>query len=238
VLFGLGSVAASGLASKDMYVAKQGELLEDWMARRAAAETARLRYFEGIVGSPAGTDAEGPPIDLLKLEYFRRYQLDVQRAYYGQRAKDHREEAAKTLACSAWAASGAAVAAGAAGILGASVNPAFAALGALGAAFAALTSFAAMREALNQSRRNAERYGRTRKMLDGLYGRLQEVREAVSKAGAKPLGEFVDAVHDQLSLEHRQWLDELAEARGAVARLDSTLKDLAGKAPPLPADSA
>jgi len=46
------------------------------------------------------------------------------------------------------------------------------------------------------------------------------------KAGMGPLGLFVEAVHEQLSLEHRQWLGELGEARGAFARLAKTLKEL------------
>jgi hypothetical protein len=55
------------------------------------------------------------------------------------------------------------------------------------------------------------------------------VRKAVFTVGMNPLIEFVDAVHEHLSLEHRQWLGELGESRGAFARLDKTLKEFTSK---------
>ena len=90
-------------------------------------------------------------------------------------------------------------------------------------------SSASMREAVNQDRRNAERYGRTYRVLEDLYKRLDDVRKAVYSAGIKPLSDFVAAVHEQLSLEHRQWLGELGEKRGAFAELEKTLKGLSKK---------
>lgn len=43
----------------------------------------------------------GPiPLPLLQLEYFRRYQLEAQRAYYRERGADHERSADKILALS------------------------------------------------------------------------------------------------------------------------------------------
>lgn len=233
VILSLGSVVCGAFASKDLMNIKQGGLLEAWMSKRASAETTRLDYFEMVVKSASeGTVESEWPLELLQLEYFRRFQLDVQLAFYRERTKDHREEAKKTLSYSGWAVFGAAVATGSAGVLGAAVHTSLAAIGALGVVFIGLNSFASIREAVNQDRRNAERYERTYRVLEDLNKRFDKVRKAVFEGGRKPLCEFVDAVHEQLSLEHRQWLGELGEARGAFAKLENTLKEMSSKISP------
>jgi hypothetical protein len=104
---------------------------------------------------------------LLKLEYFRRYQLDVQRTYYRGRGKQHAESASQTLMLGGLAVLAGSVSAGAAGVLGVAdvALTAFAALGVVGTA---LSAFATTREAMNQDRRNAERYTRTHDALQKL----------------------------------------------------------------------
>jgi hypothetical protein len=200
------------------------------MSDRANAETARLDYFNEVMKSSSPLEGQdGIRLELLLLEYFRRFQFDVQLAYYCKREKDHRKEAATTLSYSKWAIFGAAIATGIAAVLGAAVHTGFVAFGAIGGIFTGLSAFASMREAVNQDRRNAERYDRTYRVLMDLNKRLDDVRRAVYKAGMKPLDDFVEAVHEQLSLEHRQWLGELGEARGSFAKLERTLKELTSK---------
>ena len=195
------------------------------MSQRAFAETARLNYFNTVVNaSPPSSDVGSFQVELLKLEYFRRFQLDVQRAYYKKRGKQHQEEAFRTLSISGWAIGGAAIATGAAGVLSGAIDTMFAAVAGLGTIFANLSSFTSMKEAVNQDRRNAERYARTSRVLEDLYKKLDDVRKAVCSAGIQPLLDFVEAVHEQLSLEHRQWLSEMGEGKGAFAKLENTLK--------------
>ncbi len=226
IILGLASVFTGALASRYLYLIKQGHLLETWMSKRASAETARLDYFDAVVRSPMPSTAPNVfSAELLKLEYFRRFQFDVQRVYYRHRSKDHREKAAKILSQSSWAIAGGACATGAAGMLGI-IDARFAAIAAVGTIFTALSSFTAMQEAVYQDRRNAERYGGTSRVLEDLNKRLDEIRKAVATTGIQPLKDFVEAVHEQLSLEHRQWLGELGEARGAFATLERTLKEL------------
>jgi hypothetical protein len=226
VVFSLAGVVCGALASKDLMTIRQGNLLETWMSKRALAETRRLDYFSMVTKARGrATGESNGPLENLKLEYFRRFQLDVQRAYYRERAKDHREEASKTLSYSGWAVFGAAIATGSAGVLGTSVHASLAAVGGLGAIFTGLSSFASMQEAVYQSRRNAERYERTCDVLEKLTGRLEAVREAAGAGREQVLCDFVEAVHEQLSLEHRQWLGDLGEARGAFARLENTLQN-------------
>jgi len=95
--------------------------------------------------------------------------------------------------------------------------------------FTGISSYANMKESISQDRRNSERYERTSKILEELSKRLDEVRKAVYLTGEKILLDFIEAVHEQLSLEHRQWLGELNEARGAFARLESTLNEIMSK---------
>lgn len=230
IALSLGSVITGALAYKDLSTIKEGHLLENWMSKkRAFAEMARLAYFNAVAKASVATPAmNGGLVELLKLEYFRRFQLDIQQAFYRERGRHHAEEAEKTLSYSSWAIAGAAIATGAAGVLGV-IDAKFAAIAALGTIFTSLSSFAALREAVYQNRRNAERYESTSRVLVDLSKRLDEVRQAVYTAGTKPLMDFIEAVHEQLSLEHKQWLGELGEAQGAFATLENTLKEVSSR---------
>ena len=203
-----------------LFRVKEGRLLEDWMTARARAETKRLSYFSYVVNSSV------QPLDLhlelLKLEYFRRYQLDLQLAYYKTRRSGHRNSAERTLSISAGSVLVAAIASGAAGVLGA-LRSEWAALGSLAVFGAALQAFAASRESINQDRRNAERYENTAQALQGLRERLDDVRLGIAAGSTSVLGEYVAAVQDQLSLEHRQWLEGAENMQAAVARLEKAL---------------
>jgi hypothetical protein len=220
IVLALIGVATGGFASMSLFRVKEGRLLEDWMTARARAETKRLSYFNNIVNSSAGPlDIQ---LELLKLEYFRRYQLDLQLAYYKTRRSGHRNSAERTLDISAGSVLVAAIASGAAGVLGA-LRSEWAALGSLAVFGAALQAFAAARESLNQDRRNAERYDNTAQALLGLRERLDDVRLGIAAGSTSVLGEYVSAVQDQLSLEHRQWLEGAENMQAAVARLDKAL---------------
>ena len=220
IVLALIGVASGSIASMSLFRVKEGRLLEDWMTARARAETKRLSYFTYVVNSSVGPlDLQ---LELLKLEYFRRYQLDLQLAYYKARRSGHQSSAERTLDISAASVLVAAIASGAAGVLGA-LRSEWAALGALAVFGAALQAFAAARETLNQDRRNAERYVHTAQALQGLRERLDDVRLSIAGGSTSVLGEYVDAVQDQLSLEHRQWLEGAENMQAAVARLEKAL---------------
>jgi hypothetical protein len=222
IILGVASVLTGSLAAYDLNTLRQGKLLGVWMSNRALAETARLEYFNIIARSSVADGAGDTQVDLLKLEYFRRFQLDVQRNYYRQRSIENLKDAKRILAYSGIAIAGAAVVTGLAGFLGL-INTKFAAFASLGTAFTALTSFAAANESVYQNQRNAERYQRTGEALEGIASSLDDVRTAVQAAGAEPLMGFIEAVHEQLSLEHRQWLGQQTEGENAFTRLQDTL---------------
>jgi hypothetical protein len=223
-ILGALSVVGGGLTTMWLYQLKQGHLLERWNQARAHAETRRLDYFQRVLESTTASGGD-PPIDLLLLEYFRRYQLDVQVAFYGRRAREHARAADRTLRMEAFAVLLATVGAGLGGMLAfAADRPEYAAMAAIGVLGAALAAYAATFEAINQDRRNAERYERTLTTLLALRERLDEVRAAAATGNREPVLRFMEAVNEQLSLEHREWLESSESMRTSLGLLESALQ--------------
>ena len=75
LVLGLCALVSGALASMWLFRVREGNLVEAWMSGRAHAEGARLEYFATLVRLEDGPSE--PSLGLLKLEYFRRYQLDV-----------------------------------------------------------------------------------------------------------------------------------------------------------------
>ncbi len=226
VLLGLGTAGALTGATGAFLTQRlrQQHLLQRWMTARADAETYRHSYFEQVVmAAPAD-----PAVALLQLEYFRRYQLDMQVRYCDQRQRQHRRAADRTITYAAAAGFFAALSTGLAGLLGAGEGADWAGLAALGIIGTSIAAYAAVREAIGQDARNAERFEQTRVALRDLAARLDDVREAVAAGHVEPLHEFVAAVHEHLALEHRQWLRDAEVAHSGLARLEEALRDARG----------
>lgn len=224
--FAIAALVIGAGASAHLYAAKGGNYLAKWMRTRAEAEAWRMRYFEAVT---APEDADGQPhstgLLLFKLQYFVRYQLNVQLLYYDRRGSEHERSAARSLRFAAFAIALSAIITGLAGMLSTAYLE-FAALGGIGVIASALTAFASTRESINQDQRNAERYERTFETLTKLKMNVGTVQRGILNTGAKPLTDFVQAVHEQISLEHRQWLDDSAQASIALKALEETLKNV------------
>jgi len=224
--FAIAALVVGAGASAYLYGAKGGDYLTKWMRSRAEAEAWRTRYFEAVT---APDDADGQPYPtgllLLKLQYFVRYQLNVQLLYYDKRGTEHERSAARSLRFAAFAIALSAIITGLAGMLSTAYLE-FVALGGIGVIASALTAFASTRESINQDQRNAERYERTFETLTKLKMNLGAIQRGIIKAGPKPLTDFVQAVHEQIFLEHRQWLDDAALASTALQTLEETLKNV------------
>jgi hypothetical protein len=67
-----------------------------WMKARAAAEIARIRLFNQVLEAQESSPPGELPLLPLQLEYFRRYQLDVQQRYYEGRGQQHARAAGQT----------------------------------------------------------------------------------------------------------------------------------------------
>lgn len=227
----LGGIAfvAGAYAAMLVFQINGGRYLSRWMSARAAAETERLGYFNRLIRQVTGSYQNQYDILLLSLELFRRYQLALQQVFYTQRGSQHRASMDKTLKLGSVAAGILALCSGGAGILG-FFEPAllpFAAVGILGSALATVAS---RREEINQDERNAERYVRTADILSHLREKHSEVQRAVAAGNTEVLVDYVNAVHEQLSLEHRQWLAQAEAIESAVEKLTSSLEEHASQA--------
>ncbi|MBL4573093.1 MAG: hypothetical protein JKY86_08465 [Gammaproteobacteria bacterium] len=202
------------------------KLLEQWMSARARAEIERLGLFLAMAKYILDRHEVEFYTHLLFACFFKRYQLDVQYTYYSVRGAEHQKSHEKTSIISAAAAISLALGSGFLGMLGAflpEVLP-FAVLGTIGAAVAVVAS---RREELNQDERNAERYNRTADILSRIAEKYDDVLEVI-ETGTNPhiLIEYVDAVNDQLSLEHRQWTSDTSEMSSSIRALEKSLVEL------------
>jgi hypothetical protein len=217
----LAAVVASALAAGYIYRIRAGSVLERRLRWRAEAEVERLRYFSLVA---AAYRLSNP---LLQLEYFRRYQLDVQRAYYRVRGEQHRARADRRFSVVAAAMVAAGIATGVAGVLGATLAVGWTSLAALALVAQAFGARAENREAAEQSARNADRYEHTAAALDRLCGMLDQVRDATAALGPDEepivLRRFVEAVHEQLLEEHREWLDDTRRVGASIDRLEQLI---------------
>jgi len=205
LLLGLLALGAGAYAAMLLFQVNGGRLLSRWMSLRAAAETERLGYFNRLVRLVEASYADNRRVQLLSLELFRRYQLGIQQVYYNHRGVQHRKSMDKTLRLGAVAAGILALGSGTVGIVG-FFKPELLPLAAIGLLGSALSTVASRREELNQDERNSERYDRTADVLSHLREKHTEVQRALADGKLEVLAEYVAAVHEQLSLEHRQWL--------------------------------
>ena len=231
IIFAIIGLAAATGAATLLRIIQGNKLLEKWMESRASAETKRLEYFARVTNAPPNEGDDPIRTRLEQLEYFRRYQLDGQFYYYSSACERHDRAATRAVTNSAITIGVAGFVNAAAGMLGA-WHPELAAIAALGVVAQSIGSKLANDEAISQDGRNAERYRRTRDSLLGLQGRLDEVRKSIASGNEQTLPAFVEAVHEQLSLEHRQWIESRDELDAAMARLkeqiDAAKKKLAG----------
>ena len=228
LLFALGLIATvgGGFAVYRLHQIKSEKLLERWMADRAKAETERLGYFNAISRRLVKEHKADIYLQLLFVFMFKRYQLEVQRLYYNSRSGDHRKSLETTSKIGAVAALFLVIGSGMLGMIGA-FEPDFLPYAALGTIGAAISAVASRREDLNQDERNAERYSRTADILSKIAERHDDVLAVVNE-GKNPgiIIEYVDAVNDQLSLEHRQWTSDASEMSSALSALEESISDL------------
>jgi len=225
-ILGLTSTIGGGYAVYRLYQIKNEKLLERWMAARANAETERLGYFNALSRYLVKNHKSDIYLHLLFVCMFKRYQIEVQRLYYNSRSHDHRKSLETTSIIGAIAALCLALGSGMLGMIGA-FNQAllpFAALGTIGAAISAIAS---RREDLNQDERNSERYSRTSDILSKIAERHDDVLNIINQ-GTNPeiIIEYVNAVNDQLSLEHRQWTSNASEMSSALSALEESISEL------------
>jgi hypothetical protein len=225
VALGVVGVLTGGAAATLIGLARDAGLLARWRTTRAAAEIARLRYFETLAGS---ADAATAP---LHLEYFRRFAVDGQLAYHAGRRQRLGRALALVLAAGGAAVFLAAAANGLGGILGA-VDPKLVAIAALAVVGTAAGSLATATASIGQFRENREHHDEVWRSLLDLTGRLDAVRAAVGAGDLSALSGFVEATHEIMRGEHVAWLQRQEKIAASLDELDTALSRARDKQPP------
>lgn len=210
------AVIATAFGAAGLFILREGALLRTWMRKRASAETHRIEYFRAIMALAVET---GTRQSELALEYFRRYQLEVQMKFYHLRQAQHEASARISVMIGAF---GALLATGAT-LSGVVSGEGLKALGSVSVLGAALSAFSIGREQMTQDRRNAERYDRVYSALTSQFETLRSVRGATSDGRTEVAVTFVEAINDQISNEHREWLEQGNSTRQAISKIEKAL---------------
>lgn len=196
-----------------------------WMRERASAEHERFTLFTTVFAAEEQERGGELPLLPLKLEYFRRYQLDVQRKYYRERGNEHARAVRRATwlrvfatllilaACfpviSNFFGIGQSVWLNGLGLPDWSRDPdlqqrLFIAMSTVGAA---LQGLLAALHLMNQDERNAARYQSTSDNLETLASKpLDEARTAAAAGDSFTVETFIALVNEQISSEHREWV--------------------------------
>lgn len=214
---------------------------ERWKEARGTAESLRRELFERVMSAgrppqPPETRGENELPSLpLKLEYFRRYQFEIQDVYYSSRCAEHERIAwysrilrigfvafllgwAVLCLAATWSGSAeqgaisgptwwSSTAARASGFLQniEVLNTDYAAL-VIGLLMALFYGVALMYLMLNSSVRNAARYRITCSNFSKLHDELASARDAARADDAPAVDAFVARVHSIMSLELADWV--------------------------------
>jgi len=196
----MSAVAASVLASQN--------LVDRWAEKRREAEAQRREVFNEVLklaqeAVPAPLPASDPTNAVRQaLEFFRRYQLDLQDTFYG-RGRARSEKAAGLLG---W---GTAILAGVAAVTGAIAGLGGAGLvlsAFLGIAVPILLSAAQSWRAVSRDTDKAAAYSKARKALQEIQLDLDEVRQKADRGDAAAVKAYVDRVHLVMATENDTWV--------------------------------
>lgn len=194
------------------------DVYRKWNQARAAAEIARVEFFHRLVSASVQVVSSELPVLPFQLEYFRRYQLQIQKAYYRQRGSEH------LLAYRVQQAISVGLAIATAFLLLVAANGLFRLgldFGEVGHWLTARTEhnvFAGLLlgtfsvllmnwSLLSQSENNAKRYAATLANLEQAESEyLESAREAAEAGDKEGVVGFVDWINQFVSIEHRQWV--------------------------------
>lgn len=219
---GLGIIVLGAVGAYYNHIARDQARAGRWLAERGEAELARLDVFREAVRRAA--DA-GPRVALYALALVMTHLLNDQRLWMVGRAQRHRQSSVRTSQLSGLAVALAFV--GGSGAIIASQSEYALWLVLAGTVGAALAAYATNREALLRDRANAERYEKAVVALDRLAERVEDIGGRLRAGESQAVVAFTDAVADQLSSEHKLWLEGTAQADAVLEKLDGQLRQLA-----------
>jgi hypothetical protein len=203
------------------HIAREQGRAGRWLAHRGEAEVARFEIFKETARQASEA---GPSVAMYGLALIMIHLLNDQRFWMSGRASRHRKSSEVTSLLGGVAVALAFI--GGSGAVIASQAPGTVWIVLAGTIGAALAAYAINREALHRDRANAERYEKARVALDGLAGRVDDIAARIQAGEPKALVAFTEAVADQLSTEHKQWLEGTAQADAVLEKLDGQLRQL------------
>jgi hypothetical protein len=226
-LMGVATLALGAIAALATYKAREGNRLQRWLSPRSGAEMARSGVFVIIAERAASGAAETM---LAALELVNRDLLENQRAWFRKRADEHRRSSDWTTSWGGLATALAFV--GGSGAVIASFEPSQTWLAVSGVVGAAVGAYAVNREALRLDRANAGGYEKAAVALDAIAMRYDAVETEVRAGKPDALRAFTAAIAEQLSAEHKRWLEGSAQAETVLGKLDGQLQRLNGQGKP------
>jgi hypothetical protein len=199
-----------------------------WMQKRAEAELARVELFNQVVRAGEVVQGDDIPLLPLKLEYFRRYQLDVQQRYYQRRGKQHEDRSWRNNRLLTLS-SGITILVLVLGMFSAlefleawglispdwlvplpeflrvpQINRIMLAMGVIASAFYGLGISLSL---MDLDERNASRYQTTAENLEYLTNtNLAEARKAAAANDSQTVYNFVAKIQALISSEHQEWI--------------------------------
>jgi conflict system pore-forming effector with SLATT domain len=184
------------------------KLVERWAENRDKAEAMRQEIFNVILNKahdmvPAPLPAADPGNPIAQaLEFFRRYQHELQIRYYGKGAARHEGWAATLTWLTAALAGLAAVTSVIGGVGGAAlILSAF-----LGIAVPILLSAAQSWRATSRDSDKAEAYAKAKAELDRILLDVDQVRAKAALGDAAEVRTYFDSVHVVMTTENGGWI--------------------------------
>jgi uncharacterized membrane protein HdeD (DUF308 family) len=227
---GIATLVLGAVAALYTYKAREGNRLQRWLGARSGAELARSSMYLAIaeqVASRPGNLA-GEAFKLINQEL-----LEGQRRWYRRRASEHRRSSEWTTVWGGLATALSFI--GGSGAVIASFEPSqtwIVLCGVIGAAFGA---YAVNRESLRLDKANAEGYEKTAAALDAIASRYDAVEAEINAGRGDAVSAFTRAIAEQLSAEHKRWLEASTQAQSILRKLDAQLETIAGQSKPSPA---
>ena len=220
-VIGAATLALGAIAALATYKAREGNRLQRWLSARSGAEMARSGVFVTVAERAAAGASETM---LAALELVNRDLLENQRAWFRKRAKEHRRSSDWTTSWGGLATALAFV--GGSGAVIASFVPSQTWLAVAGVIGAAVGAYAVNREALRLDRANAGGYEKAAAALDAIAARYDAVEAEVRAGQPDALRAFTAAITEQLSAEHKRWLEGSTQAEAVLGKLDGQLQRL------------
>lgn len=213
----ISSIVCSAISASMIMIIKNGKLLEKWMSKRAEAEEYRLEYFKVIASDKNLTT---PQDHLTVLEYFRRYQLDMQINFFTERAKELEKKSNKAIISIA-ILSGLVILINELTFVSGIEWTSIATLAIIVQAYAFMIN---NKELNDQNGKNADRYSKIGLALTKLRSQIDHVKQAISASNFSVLSSYVQAIQEPLYEENKQWLEVMSTSSLALDDLEKHLE--------------